>query len=98
MSMPLASMTLAPRCSVMSVVLMSVLRFDDEVERGLCHSAERPEPRLLEDLPEAGFARLGAEAEPDLLRQRVRRADARGHRVEHRRRRVVRHVGRAAID
>src|SRR5262245_9396603 len=62
--------------------------FEDEVERRLGGSPEVREPGLLEDVTEPSLTGLGTEAETDLLRERVGRADRRrrgvkqgGHRV-----------------
>ena len=56
------------------------------------------EAGLLEHLPEARLAGLGAEPEADLLRQRVRRADRRRRRVQERGERVLGDVRRAVVE
>src|SRR5205823_6158712 len=50
------------------------LCLEDEVHRGLARPAEVREARFLEHLAQTRFTGLCAQAETDLLRQRVRRA------------------------
>src|SRR4029077_10614322 len=57
-------------------------RLEHEIERRFGRAPEAGEPRPGRDLAEAPVTGLRAEAVPDLLRERVRRADERRHRVE----------------
>ncbi len=49
-------------------------QFEDQIDRRLCGAPQVGEPGFTRHLAQALFARLRTEAEPDLLRQRVRRA------------------------
>src|SRR5262245_56012688 len=51
--------------------------FEDEVERRLGGAPDAAEAGLAQDVAQARFASLRAEREPDLLRERRRRADER---------------------
>ena len=51
--------------------------FEDQVKGGLGRAPESAEAGLGEYLPQLRFPRLGAEAEANLLRERVRGADDR---------------------
>ncbi len=64
------------QCSV-AVWWWSWSGFEDQVEGGLGRAAESAEAGLGEHLPQLRFPRLGAEAEADLLGERVRGADGR---------------------
>src|SRR4051794_12052785 len=64
-----------------SVTLMSGPRLEDEVEGRLGGAAEAGEAGRFDDRADARLAGLRAEREPDLLRQRGRRAQQRGERV-----------------
>jgi hypothetical protein len=58
-------------------------QFEDQVDRRLCGAPQVGKPGFLRHLAQALFARLRTEAEPDLLRQRVRRARHRRGGVVH---------------